>query len=113
MPTYLILMKLTEHGVRNIQNSPGRIDQAIHGFESVGGRVLGFYAVMGDYDFVSIVEGPSDEIVMTFALELSAGGNVKTTSMRAFTREQFDKALRQLDRLNVLAEMSGAVEPGP
>lgn len=106
MPTYLVLMKLTEHGVRHIHNAPARIEQAIRAFEAVGGRVVSFYAVMGEYDFASIVEGPSDEVVMTFSLGLSAAGNVRTTSLKAFTKEQFDKAIRQLDRLNMLAKVS-------
>lgn len=104
MPTYLVLMKLTEHGVRNIRNAPDRIDKAIQAFEAVGGKVIGFYAVMGDYDFASIVEGPSDEIVMTFSLGLGTSGNVKTTSLKAFTKEEFRKAVRQLDRLEKLAQ---------
>ncbi len=111
MPVYLVLMKLTEHGVQNIKNAPERIDEAIRDFEAVGGRVIDFYAVMGDYDFVSIVEGPSDEVVMTFSLGLSAHGNVKTTSLRAFTKEQFAKALKQLDRLERLAEAPDRPSP--
>jgi uncharacterized protein with GYD domain len=106
MPTYLVLMKLTEHGVRNILNAPSRIEEAIRAFEAVGGRVTSFYAVMGEYDFVSIVEGSSDEIVMTFSLGLSAAGNIRTTSLKAFSKEQFDKAVRQLDRLGTLAKMN-------
>lgn len=110
MPTYLVLMKLTDHGVQNIQNAPARIQETIKALEAVGGRVISFYAVMGEYDFVSIVEGPSDEIVMTFSLGVSAAGNVKTTSLKAFTKEQFDKAIRQLDRLELLAEQSGSAD---
>jgi uncharacterized protein with GYD domain len=99
-------MRLTEHGVRNILNAPSRIEEAIRAFEAVGGRVTSFYAVLGEYDFVSIVEGPSDEIVMTFSLGLSAAGNVRTTSLKAFSREQFDKAVRQLNRLGTLSKMT-------
>jgi uncharacterized protein with GYD domain len=38
MPTYLVLMKLTEHGVRNILNAPARIEKAIGVFGAVGGK---------------------------------------------------------------------------
>jgi len=102
MPTYVILMKLTDHGVQNIKNAPERIEVAIKAFEAVGGQVLSFYTVMGEYDFVSIIEGPSDEIVMAFSMELGARGNVKATSLKAFTKEQFKKTVRQLDRLETL-----------
>ena len=106
MPTYLVLMKLTEHGVRNILNAPARIEEAIRAFEAVGGKVTSFYAVMGEYDFCGIVEGPSDEIVMSFSLGVSASGNVRTTSLKAFSKEQFDRAVRQLDRLGTLAKLN-------
>lgn len=107
---YLVLMKLTEHGVQNIKNAPIKIEEAIHAFEAIGGRVLEFYAVLGDYDFVSIVESPNDEVVMTFSLGLGAHGNVKTTSLRAFTQAQFNTAIKQLDMLEDLAKESGSLD---
>ena len=104
MSIYVIMMKLTDHGVHNIKNAPARIEETIKTFEAVGGKVRNFYAVTGEYDFVCTVEGPNDEVVMAFSLGLGANGNVKTTSLKAFTRDQFDKAIRQLDRLQVLAQ---------
>jgi uncharacterized protein with GYD domain len=62
----------------------------------MGGKVIGVYAVMGEYDIVAISEAPSDEIAMTFALALSSQGNVRTTTLKAFTTGEFAKMIQKL-----------------
>ena len=54
MPTYITLYKLTDQGVKNIKDAPGRIEDAVKGYESMGGKLIGFYSVMGEYDYVAI-----------------------------------------------------------
>jgi len=96
MPTYIALYKLTDEGVKNIKNAPQRIKDGIKGFEAMGGKVIGFYAVMGEYDYVSIGEAPNDEVAMTFSLALGSGGNVRTTTLKAFTTEEFANLVKKL-----------------
>jgi uncharacterized protein with GYD domain len=96
MPNYVILMKLTDQGAKTIKEAPGRVDAGIKTFEKMGGKVIGFYAVMGEYDYVAVGEAPSDEIATTFALGLGSLGNVKTTTLRAFTKEEFAAMLKKL-----------------
>jgi uncharacterized protein with GYD domain len=98
MPTYVSLMKLTDQGAKTIKSGPRRIEESIRQLEAVGGKVLGFYMVMGEYDYVSIAEAPSDEVAMTFMMRLSAAGNVRTTTLRAFTREQGVAMIKKLPR---------------
>ena len=62
----------------------------------MGGKVLGFYAVMGEYDYVAIGEAPSDQVAMTFALGLGSAGNVRTTSLKAFTKEELAEMVKKL-----------------
>ena len=88
MSTYILLMSLTEQGIKSIKDAPARIEQGVKAFEAMGGKVIGFYTVMGQYDYVAIGEAPSDEVVMTFLLGLGALGNVRTTTLRAFTTEE-------------------------
>jgi uncharacterized protein with GYD domain len=96
MPIYLALMKLTDHGVQNIKNAPARIEQSIKDFEAAGGKLIDFYIVMGEQDFVCLVEGPTDEMIMRFSLRVSSASNVKITLLKAFSREQFAEAVREL-----------------
>ncbi len=96
MATYILLMKLTEQGVKDIKNAPQRIEQAFKTVEAMGGKVIGFYSVMGDYDYVAIGEFPSDELAMTFLLGLGSRGNARTTTLKAFTREEFVNIIKKL-----------------
>ncbi len=92
----IMLMKLTDQGAKDIKGAPQRIEQAIKAFEAMGGKLLGFYTVTGEYDYISIGESPSDEVMMRFAIALSAQGNVRTTTIQAFTKEEFAEMVKAL-----------------
>jgi uncharacterized protein with GYD domain len=96
MSNYVILMKLTEQGAKTIKDAPGRMEAGIKAFEKMGGKVIGFYAVMGEYDYVGVGEAPSDEVATTFSLALGSLGNVKTTTLRAYTKEEFAAMVKKL-----------------
>ena len=76
MPLNIILFKVTDQGIKNIKGAPQRLEEAKKGFEAIGGKMLGFYAVMGEYDYVVIGDAPSDEAGMAFNLALGSKGNV-------------------------------------
>jgi uncharacterized protein with GYD domain len=96
MPTYVILMNLTEQGVKNIKDAPARIEAAAKALEAAGGKMIGFYLTLGQYDYVAIAEGPSDEVALMQLLGLGAAGNVRTTTLKAFTREEFEEIVKKL-----------------
>lgn len=96
MPTYIMLMKLTEQGVKDIKGAPQRIEQAAKTAEAMGGKMIGFYATMGEYDYVVIGECPSDEVMMTFLLGMGSLGSVRTTTLKAFTKEEFAELVKKL-----------------
>lgn len=96
MPTYIILMNLTEQGVKNIKEAPQRIEATAKAIEAAGGKLKDFYTVMGSYDYVAIAEGPSDEVAMAQLYGLAAAGNVRTTTLKAFTKEEFAEILKKL-----------------
>ena len=89
MPTYISLYNLTDQGIRNIKDAPGRVEEAIKGAEAMGAKVIGFYSVMGEYDYVAIGDFPNDEAAMVFALAVGSRGNVRTKTLKAFTKEEF------------------------
>jgi len=96
MPTYVILMNLTEQGIKNIKGAPERIEMTSKALEAAGGKLIGFYSTMGQYDYVAIAEGPSDEVTMTQLLAIGMAGNVRTTTLKAFTKEEFAKIVKGL-----------------
>jgi uncharacterized protein with GYD domain len=86
MPTYIILANLTDQAIKAIKIAPKRIDKAIRNFEEMGGKLIGFYSTMGEYDYVAIGEAPSDEVAMTFLLRLGSAGDIRTKTLRAFAK---------------------------
>lgn len=96
MPTYIFLYKLTDQGIKNIKEMPQRMEKAIEASEAVGGKVLGVYSVLGEYDLVSIAEFPNDETVLSLALAFGSQGNVRSTTLKAFTKEEFVEIVKKL-----------------
>lgn len=96
MPAYVILMNLTDQGIKNIKEAPARIAGAAKALEAAGGKLLDFYVVMGAYDYVAICEAPSDEVALAQLLALGMGGTVRTTTLKAFRREEFAAILQKL-----------------
>jgi uncharacterized protein with GYD domain len=96
MPTYIGLYKMTDQGIKNIKDAPSRVEDASKGAEAMGGKVIGVYSVWGEYDYVAIGEFPSDEAAMSFAMALGSGGNVRTTTLKAFTKEELARIVKNL-----------------
>ncbi len=96
MQTYVVLMKLTDQGMKDIRQAPARILEGISLLEHNGGKVLGFYVTMGEYDYVAVGEAPNEGVVLTFCLALGAGGNVRTTTLRGFPASEFEQVVSAL-----------------
>jgi uncharacterized protein with GYD domain len=96
MNTYITLMKLTDQGIKTVKDAPKRAEAGIKAFEKMGGKVHGFYAVLGDYDYISFGEAPNDEVATAFSLALGSLGNVRTTSLRAFTLKEFTEIVKKV-----------------
>jgi uncharacterized protein with GYD domain len=91
-----MLMNLTEQGAKNIKEAPIRIQEAAKALEAAGGKMIDFYTVLGQHDYVVIADVPSDEAGLLQLLGIAAVGNVKTVTLRAFTKEEFAAAVKKL-----------------
>ena len=96
MATYVSLMHFTEQGIRNIKESPSRLDAAKKAFQAAGGELKQFYLAMGEYDMVLVSEAPDDETVARIALSLGSLGNVRTQTMRVFSEAEYRKIVGSL-----------------
>jgi uncharacterized protein with GYD domain len=96
MPTYVILMNLTDQGIKNIKDAPARIDEAAKAIGAAGGKLLAFYTVMGQYDYVAIAESPSDEVALAQLLALGMAGNIRTLTLKAFTKDELAAIVKKL-----------------
>jgi uncharacterized protein with GYD domain len=96
MPTYVTLFKFTDQGIKNIKNVPSRVEENIKSAEGMGCKVIGVYAVMGEYDFVAISEAPNDETHMALALTIGSRGDARSTTLKAFSKEEFGGIVQKL-----------------
>ncbi len=88
MATYITLLNYTEQGIKNMKGVPERARAARQTLEAMGGRLHGYRLTLGEYDAVVTVEAPDDEAYATFALDIAAQGNVRTTTLKAFSEEE-------------------------
>ncbi|RJQ52471.1 MAG: GYD domain-containing protein [Actinobacteria bacterium] len=74
---YVMLSKLTDQGAETIKENPQRISEVDKEMETMGVKVLHQYAVLGKYDFISIVEAPDNLTVARASLELGSRGSIR------------------------------------
>lgn len=96
MQTYISLVNLTEQGVRDIKNAAERLREFDEAAREVGGKLVGFYLVLGQYDYIVITEAPDDQTAARLILGTIAKGTVRTQTMRAFPREEFESLARDM-----------------
>lgn len=88
MPTYVSLINWTERGVAAFADTVDRADMANQLMAKFGGSLKEIYWTVGPYDLVAVSEAPDDESATAFALTLGAQGNLRTTTMRAFSGDE-------------------------
>ena len=89
MPYYVTLTNLTEQGRKTIKARPERIREVNKELTAMGGRIVAQYAVLGPYDFVTILEAENNEVIMGIAVELSARGTLQLMSLPALEIDKF------------------------
>ena len=97
MATYLLLISYTDEGIRTIKKSPDRINAVHAEAEKLGMKIKDSYSTTGAYDGVMIAEAPNDETMTTLALRIASRGNVRTQTLRAFSLDEFDRILKNVD----------------
>lgn len=86
MAKYVSLINWTPQGAATFRDTTERAQAADELFQSFGGSMVDVYWTLGQYDLVAIVEFSDDETATAALLRLAEGGNVRTTTMRAFDR---------------------------
>jgi uncharacterized protein with GYD domain len=92
--TYIMLSSLTDEGRKTLKERPERLSEVNKELEAMGARVVAQYAVLGDYDFVNVIEAASNEVVARISVELGSRGTVRLTTFPAITVESFLKVLK-------------------
>ena len=95
MPVYVMLTTLTDEGRKTIKEKPERIKEVNKEVEAMGAKVIAQYALLGPYDFVNIVDAPSNEAISKIAIELGSRGTLGTMTMAAVSIDQFIANLKK------------------
>ncbi len=96
MPTYVSLINWTDQGISNVAETLQRSKRAGELAQKHGSRIEQIYWTVGPYDIVTIMEAPDDESATAFLLEIGSTGNVRTTTLRAYGREEMSGIIARL-----------------
>jgi uncharacterized protein with GYD domain len=88
MARYVVLLDWTDQGVRNFKNTVDRYEEASSQLEGFGVRFTDIYWTLGGHDIVGVVEAPGDETLAAALLATAGAGNIRTTTLRAFTADE-------------------------
>jgi uncharacterized protein with GYD domain len=89
MALYIMLSTLSETGRQVVRKLPGSIRKVNDEVARMGVRVVAQYAVLGPYDFVTVIEAPDNETVTKVSMELGARGSVQMMTMPAIPIDTF------------------------
>jgi uncharacterized protein with GYD domain len=92
---YIMLIRFTDQGIKNIKDTTRRADAARSEAERIGGKFT-VYWTFGKYDGVGILEAPNDEAAMEFGIRVGSLGNIRTTTLKAFSEEEIANVVNKL-----------------
>jgi uncharacterized protein with GYD domain len=99
-----MLSTLSDAGRKVLRERPGWIRKVNRELAGRGAKVLAQYAVLGPYDFVTVLEAPDNETVSSISVEMGARGSVQMMTMPAIPVEGF------IDRLSARGARRGAAK---
>lgn len=95
MPYYLQLVVLTDRGRKSFEENPQWVKELNTDIELMGAKIVTQYALLGQFDFVNIIEAPSDEVAAKVAIKLSARGTVQPMTLAAIPLDNLIDTLRK------------------
>jgi uncharacterized protein with GYD domain len=93
MPTFVMLSTLGPDGAATLRENPQRLKAVNREVEAMGGKVLQQYALLGQWDFLNIIEAPDEVVMIKITTALNARGTLKTRTLLAVGIDEFVEAL--------------------
>jgi uncharacterized protein with GYD domain len=100
MPYYVMLTKLTDAGRKTIMRNPGRIWEVNQEVEDMGAKIISQYALLGEYDFINVLEAPNNTVIARVAASLGSRGTLQPLTLSAITIEDLVKEIQTAKALN-------------
>ncbi len=95
MALYIMMTNLTDEGRKTVKSNPQRIKEVNKEVEAMGVKILAQYVVLGQYDFINILEAPNNETIAKVATELGSRGTLITNTLAALTLDNFINTLKK------------------
>ena len=96
MPTYIMLASWTDQGIRQVKDSPERLDAARRLCEQHGAKITAFYLTMGAHDMVIVVDAPNDDVYARLVISIAKGGNIRTATLKAFDESEYRRIIESV-----------------
>ncbi len=96
MATYIALSTFTDQGIRNVKDTAKRAEAIAAAAKKFGATMSQVYWTLGQFDVVAIIDAPNDESATAFSLAIGAAGNVRTQTMRAFSKDEIGAIVSKL-----------------
>jgi uncharacterized protein with GYD domain len=96
MPNFVMLANFTDQGVRTAKETTKRYEAFKEMARKSGVTIKDIYWTLGHLDIVAICEAPDDETITAGMLSLAAGGNIRTQTLRAFSRGEMDAIINKM-----------------
>ena len=96
MVTYIALSNFTDQGIRTVKDTTKRAEAVQEAAKKFGATMTQIYWTLGAYDVVAIIEAPDETSATAFALAIGMAGNIRTQTLRAFSKQEMNGVLGKL-----------------
>ena len=96
MATFISLSSFTDQGVRNVKDTAKRAEAVQAAAAKFGCKMTHIWWTLGHYDVVTVIDAPDDASATAFVLSIGSAGNVRTQTLRAFSRDEIGGILAKL-----------------
>lgn len=93
MAKFVMLSTLGPDGSARLRENPERLREVSAEVEAMGVRVLEQFAVLGQWDFLNILEAPDQLTMARVATHLASRGTLKTMTLPLIDVDDFIAAL--------------------
>ncbi len=89
MPTFVVFSKLTDKGAQTVFERPERVREVNRELEEMGVRVVEQYVMLGEWDFLNIVEAPDEPTLLAALTNLNMRGTIRTATYRIVPVDEY------------------------
>jgi uncharacterized protein with GYD domain len=86
---YVVLSRLTDEGRKTIKTKPERVKEVNEEISKMGAKVLHQFALLGEYDFLNILEAEDNATISKIMVDLGSRGTLETNTLSAIPIDDF------------------------